>query len=423
MPIDPATLSAIFHTTEPFKAVAIRLRMSPNTLRSLWVGEFGADAFRARGKKCHLEGNAASRGKPREKRVFQEKGVLCSKCGKTQQIRKIGSQRINLATFLCDACEALRFDRTCPVCGQGVNGVRGLSMHFRHRREAGDEAHIGYQRDQEAQRGVEGVDFVSCLICGHKAQTLAVHLSSHQITADEYRARFGKVPIRSTDLARRRSKAMSQREAGFGKGETKVLACPKCGASHTVSKFLVPGTHDLRCETCQDTSPWEGSRMQLTREQLSPFCHQNGRFSLTRAQRSLGFSIPILRREAHRVGLRTHRRVSQTACLEAVSQALGLPYIEEWNSAEFLNPKTGRRFRFDGYFPELKLVVEFHGVQHWKFPNQYMKPHHRLLWDLQRERDRIKEEMIRNAPGMRYLVIREDEPYQDVQYLKGRLGL
>ena len=86
---------------------------------------------------------------------------------------------------------------------------------------------------------------------------------------------------------------------------------------------------------------------------------------------------------------------------------------------KFKNPKSGRRFRFDGYFSEIGLIVEFHGHQHYTFPNIYTKTEQNYL-DL-RERDRIKEEMIRNTPGLIYIKILEDEPFNNLEYIRERL--
>ena len=45
-----------FPTEEPFKKVASRLGMSPNTLRVLWQDRFGVQAFKERGKKLQRKG-------------------------------------------------------------------------------------------------------------------------------------------------------------------------------------------------------------------------------------------------------------------------------------------------------------------------------------------------------------------------------
>lgn len=57
------------------------------------------------------------------------------------------------------------------------------------------------------------------------------------------------------------------------------------------------------------------------------------------------------------------------------------------------NPKTGRALELDGYCPELKIAVEYNGIQHYRWPNYLHTP----LKDFvrQRERDKIKEELCR----------------------------
>ena len=126
------------------------------------------------------------------------------------------------------------------------------------------------------------------------------------------------------------------------------------------------------------------------------------------------------------VGLGTvwaHGNVSQRKCLDAVREALGgAPYQEEWKSWSFTNPLTGHRFRFDGYYASIGLVVEFQGIFHYRFPNPWMKDEsYRSEWEKLVERDRIKKQMIQTTPGLTYLEILEDEPFMDIQYLRGRL--
>jgi hypothetical protein len=70
-------------------------------------------------------------------------------------------------------------------------------------------------------------------------------------------------------------------------------------------------------------------------------------------------------------------------------------------------------------FPSHDLVVEFHGYQHYVFPSVYIKED-KLYFELQ-ERDRLKENLIHADPVLRYFLVREDEPYTDIAYLRGRL--
>jgi very-short-patch-repair endonuclease len=43
-----------------------------------------------------------------------------------------------------------------------------------------------------------------------------------------------------------------------------------------------------------------------------------------------------------------------------------LKYIKEKTFHDLINPETGRKLRFDFYLPEQNLIVEVHGVQHYK---------------------------------------------------------
>jgi hypothetical protein len=109
--------------------------------------------------------------------------------------------------------------------------------------------------------------------------------------------------------------------------------------------------------------------------------------------------------------------------MDVLSAALGgLPYEMEWRSRRFMSAKNAF-YRFDALFPNLNLVVEFHGHQHYTFPNAFMPDESYLpVYEAQRERDRIKRGMIEDAPDLTYLEITEDEPYTEVMYLRGRLS-
>jgi len=168
----------------------------------------------------------------------------------------------------------------------------------------------------------------------------------------------------------------------------------------------------------------EERTVRLDKERLEQFKLGNGKVSIGKAMSVTGHAFNTIKRECERHGLPTfHRHIRQTICMDTVSAALGgLPYEMEWESMRFTNPPTGRRFRFDGYFPGIGLVVEFHGHQHYTFPNAYMTDESYLPeYEALRERDRIKRERIESAPDLTYFEVREDEPYDNPMYLKGRL--
>jgi hypothetical protein len=167
----------------------------------------------------------------------------------------------------------------------------------------------------------------------------------------------------------------------------------------------------------------DAATIRIGREDLLRFALGNGKVSIGAAMSGLGHSFPVIKRECVRHGIETfHRRIQQTLCLDAVSKALrGVAYVQEWKSWSFTNHKTGHRFRFDGYFESVNLIVEFHGHQHYTFPNAFMLDEsYQGLWEESCWRDAEKERLVTDA-GINYLVVREDEPFTDASYLAGRM--
>ena len=551
---------AAFATEEPFKAFAARIGMSPNTLRGIWKAEFGETAFVERGKRLQAKAAAETVRTRADSSlwVWSDVPVICLKCGKSVVLKSNQTAQMDVSAFVCDSC---RFDRKCPVCGLAVDGERGMASHFRHRRDAGDLEHGAFKERAVGsfwEGKSEGEDYVVCRECGHRAETLAGHLTAaHGFDADAYRARHGSgVPVRADKVARNMSEAAKVRGVSFGtgKGERKTAACPSCGAFQEVSKFLVPGTHDLRCAACRKRDEdfrWEGKtepedfvscrecsykaenlvshfmaehpgyrtrhpdapivalrsavrdksairgvprppefgekiratktlalalddfrpflepdgtvdhigmsaatghvvetlaiyakalglrftrkwellaeearRRTLTAADLEPFKLKNGKVSIALATLGLKACNVTVKKECRRLGLEwAHNNPKQHKFMALLSEALGnVPYVEEWMSWRFVNPLSSFRFKFDGHFKEIGLVVEFHGFQHYTFPNFFM-PHesYRPLYDAMRERDRIKKSLIDSAPDLVYFEVLEDEPWEEPAYLKGRL--
>ena len=164
--------------------------------------------------------------------------------------------------------------------------------------------------------------------------------------------------------------------------------------------------------------------IRLDKGVLEAFKLANGKVSIGKAMSVTGHAFTVIRRECERHGLPiAHKLLRQTLCLDAVSAALGgVSYEMEWKSWRFVNPLSGHRFRFDGYFPDVGLVVEFHGHQHYTFPNAFMIDESYLsVYEALRERDRVKKALIEAAPDLTYFEVTEDEPFTDAMYLRGRL--
>jgi hypothetical protein len=165
-----------------------------------------------------------------------------------------------------------------------------------------------------------------------------------------------------------------------------------------------------------------GNEVTLTREQLLPFALKNGKISVGRAIAALGHAFVTIKRECEKHGLSiSHTAISQAVCLETLSQVLaGAAYETEWNDGTFINPKTGGRFRFDGFFPVQKLLVEFFGYQHYTPDSAWLfedgETYEDLVW-----RDEEKVRQVTADGRFKLVVVREDEPYADPAYLRGRL--
>lgn len=457
--------------------------MSPNTLRKIWKETFGEEAFVARGKKIQAEAATATCLANVHTRTYKDTQIPCSKCDTPVLIKAIQVAHLNPKTFICDDC---KYDRACPVCGLLVDGEQGLSMHFRHRRKAGDTAHSAYQVSQDESYWAnkkENLDYVVCQICGYRAKTLASHLKPvHGMSVSEYQAKFSGALIRPTRLTEKRQEAAKNRKGGFGKGEQKAIECPSCGAFWKGSKFLVPTIHDFRCGGCRSreesvseslwwlgkTEPddyvecrlcgWKGENItghligvdhpgvsisdyrqqfpqaplykagvmvfpthkaNLTEQSLTPFKDKKGCVQVALAADSLGLSGLTIRNYCKAFNLPTRNRLAfQKRVLDSLSNLLGVPYNWEWFDLRIYNPKTGYHFYFDGYFPTLNLLVEVHGAQHFKYIPYWHKTHEAFKELQERDDNKLKQAL---GLGFRVLVIRYDEPYTDVMYLKGRL--
>jgi transposase-like protein len=81
----PEETFAAFHTEEPFKAVARRLGLSPNTLRKWWLSEFGRDAFDARGNATVANGK--TKAGLAQRAVVVDGKKRCTKCGAKKWLR------------------------------------------------------------------------------------------------------------------------------------------------------------------------------------------------------------------------------------------------------------------------------------------------------------------------------------------------
>jgi hypothetical protein len=527
-------LEAAFHTDEPFKAVAARVKTSPNTLRRIWVEKFGQEAFDARGKAHHIRaGSQAGKAGAGVTRQISTEGRPCEVCQKSVTLNQF--QLARPSRVLCVTCSEVErgVDRHCPVCGLGVVGEKGLTGHL-YRPTTGDPvAHAAYiqaQLDAIWEGKEEDRDYIVCLVCQHKGVRIDRHLmSEHRMSVETYRAYHSGAPVQAEVLREVRSaSAVAQHQAQPLKGLTKDLACPTCGKVRPVPLTLAPSVHEIRCPecieaaeeahwsslvegedyvTCQvcgeradslvshvrnahselegkylETFPgaqmvalgssirvkteetrkklseaahswrtgltketdsriaatsratsvtvrearaqkfWRSVELiELSVEQLSKFKLKNGKVSIGKARVALGHCFATIHRECEKHGLEVSRRhVQEATCLEAISKALGgAPYATEWKDDAFINPKTGWHFRFDGYFPDHALLCEFQGYQHQNPDNIYFK--NEGDFEAQQYRDSVKASLVEADGRYKLFTVLDSEKYTDPSYLLSRL--
>jgi hypothetical protein len=98
-------------------------------------------------------------------------------------------------------------------------------------------------------------------------------------------------------------------------------------------------------------------------------------------------------------------------CRKILEQYFNRPFNRVY--PDFLiNDKTGRRMQLDCYNKELKLALEHHGIQHYRFPNSY---HHsqKEFEDLQ-YRDKLKKELCEKE-GIRLIVVPYNVPEKELE--------
>lgn len=114
----------------------------------------------------------------------------------------------------------------------------------------------------------------------------------------------------------------------------------------------------------------------------------------------------------------THRSKGEQICCEVMQKIYGKPF----NSVRLnclKNPETGCNLEIDCYNDELKLGVEYNGVQHYIFPNKF----HRTKEDFiaQVRRDQYKVEACERA-GIYLITVPYNVEYHKIEeYIRTQL--
>jgi len=476
-------LAVAWDSGEPFKAVAARIGMSPNTLRERWKGLYGETAFTERGRRLQAAAAAATMRATAATRTYRDVGVPCSACGTEVVLKTNQTAHLDHASFRCERC---RGDRDCPVCGLRVDGERGMSGHFRHRREAGDEMHSAYERGETDALWigmVEPFDYVTCRECGLRSSNLSGHIRVHGVTAEEYRLRYAGARVRSDREQSVLNRGTAQSHADGKHLGLKKVTCPDCDAEWDAPKSLAVTVHDLRCAVCQalgdiaeDAARWEGksepeefvtcrvcgvyrgenltshfqsahpdvvgrygdlypgahtmsegacqrianNRINLTLADIAPYMDVKGRVEVAKAADALGCSWATVLKRCRDHKLPTRNRLAfQKRVLDAVSEVLGGDGYI-WEWSH-----TEIRNPKTGYLLYFDGLFAKQGLiveAHGAQHFKYIPYWHQseVEFEARKELDVLK---VREAEalGYRVLVIRHDEPFTNPAYLAGRL--
>ena len=319
-----AEAMAAFHSDEPFRAVASRLRISPNTLRVKWKEAYVEDAFEARSKAFQQKGAEAyglrTRGVAKTRNFVS---VLCRSCQTSMQVTRLSLSRSG-GTVCCDSCRDKDKNRTCPVCNLACDGAKGLATHFWKQDDAGHKQYLADVEKAKWDALQENVEYVSCAVCGFKALALNGHLRTHGLSADSYRERFIGHPIQSENWLQAKS------------------------------DNAVQFRHNLTVEDLSSCVDTEG------RVVVEAVCSKYNCVSST----VLGY--------CRKYGLPTRNKLAwQKVVLDQAKRYLGSEYVWEWSDPRITNPETGRVLNFDGYFPEHNLILEAHGDQHFRYSEKW----------------------------------------------------
>lgn len=84
------------------------------------------------------------------------------------------------------------------------------------------------------------------------------------------------------------------------------------------------------------------------------------------------------------------------------------------------NPTTGRSLELDMYNEELKLAVEYNGIQHYKYTSKFHKSEIEFI--KQQQRDKVKKKLCKQH-GIKLIIVPYTVKHDNIhEYLRFKLG-
>lgn len=100
----------------------------------------------------------------------------------------------------------------------------------------------------------------------------------------------------------------------------------------------------------------------------------------------------------------------ENICCQAMEQMYGVSFTSErpnW----LVNPMTGAKLELDCYNENLKIAVEYNGIQHYKWPNFTNQTYEQYLNQIYR--DNIKKKLCKQY-GVRLIIVPYTVPHNQI---------
>lgn len=114
------------------------------------------------------------------------------------------------------------------------------------------------------------------------------------------------------------------------------------------------------------------------------------------------------------------RSKGEKICCETMSNLFKKPFTTvrpDW----LKNPETGRNLELDCYNEELKIAVEYNGIQHYKFPNPFNKTEEDFIKQVRR--DLMKEELCKTN-AVRLITVPYTISHSEIpKFLRAQVGV
>lgn len=149
--------------------------------------------------------------------------------------------------------------------------------------------------------------------------------------------------------------------------------------------------------------------------------NNEGKYSYPTYLSKLGGSISEICKNLNIIHVNTSNSCISNSgryCIHLFSEILNdKNYVLEQTFDWLINPETGSKMRLDGYFSNLKIAIEYDGIQHYEYIPKLDKTYENFL--KRQERDKIKTRLCEEN-NIKLIRIKYDEPL-NIEHLKKKI--